>query len=119
MIPFWGVELPRQPGWISWDSVRALVSQVFDIVGHTDTNIDMGSEDAETMRTELEVSKEKISKKWGLVVQLFAYPFGGYKISNSSRKLVRDLGFEFLTGHVWDGSDSVDSACCPGLLASL
>jgi peptidoglycan/xylan/chitin deacetylase (PgdA/CDA1 family) len=94
VIPPWDVELVRQPGWMSWDNVRSLVAQGFEIGAHTDTHIDMGSADGKTLRMELEASKEKISQELGLSVQLFAYPFGGPQhISERSRELVRELGF--------------------------
>lgn len=90
----WDVALMQQPGWMSWDNVRSLAAQGFEIGAHTDTHIDMGSVDAETVRLELEVSKQKIERELGISVQLFAYPFGNREnISDRSRQLVRDLGF--------------------------
>lgn len=90
----WDADLVQQPGWMSWDNVRSLVAQGFEIGAHTDTHIDMGSADAQTLRTELEVSKQKINQELGISVQLFAYPFGNREnISDRSRQLVRDLGF--------------------------
>jgi peptidoglycan/xylan/chitin deacetylase (PgdA/CDA1 family) len=94
LIPPWDVALLRQPGWMSWDNVRSLLSQGFEIGGHTDTHIDMGSADAETIRMELEVSKQKIRRELDISAQLFAYPFGARQnISDRSRELVRHLGF--------------------------
>jgi peptidoglycan/xylan/chitin deacetylase (PgdA/CDA1 family) len=90
----WDAELPRQPGWMSWDHVRALIAQGFEIGGHTDTHIDMGRADTSTLRAELEISKQKIKRELGISVQLFAYPFGNREnITERSRQLVRDLGF--------------------------
>jgi|HubBroStandDraft_1064217.scaffolds.fasta_scaffold55747_1 peptidoglycan/xylan/chitin deacetylase (PgdA/CDA1 family) len=94
VIPPWDVELVRQPGWMTWDHLRSLVAQGFEIGCHTDTHIDMGRADADTVRRELEVSKQKINQELGITVQLFAYPFGDRQnISDCSRQLVRDLGF--------------------------
>src|ERR1700691_5706168 len=76
VIPPWDVELVRQPGWMTWDHLRSLVAQGFEIGCHTDTHIDMGRADADTVRRELEVSKQKINQELGITVQLFAYPFG-------------------------------------------
>jgi peptidoglycan/xylan/chitin deacetylase (PgdA/CDA1 family) len=94
VIAPWDRELARQPGWMSWDNVRALVSQGFEIGAHTNTHIDLGSADEQTQRRELELSKHKIEQELGIPVQLFAYPFGGPRnISSRSRELVRELGF--------------------------
>jgi peptidoglycan/xylan/chitin deacetylase (PgdA/CDA1 family) len=95
VIPFWDRELPRQPGWMSWDQVRSLLAQGFEIGGHTDTHINMGSAAADTVRRELEVSRQRIESELGIAPRLFAYPFGDRQhISERSRELVRDLGFE-------------------------
>lgn len=90
----WDRALALQPGWMSWDDLRSLVAQGFEIGAHTHTHIDLGRVDAETLRCELELSKETIKQQLGLTVQLFAYPFGGRdNISEESRALVRELGF--------------------------
>jgi peptidoglycan/xylan/chitin deacetylase (PgdA/CDA1 family) len=94
VVPFWDAELQPHPRWMSWDNVRSLVAQGFEVGAHTDTHIDMGSVGTETTRAELELSKKKIQQELGIGVQLFAYPFGGPEhISARSRELVRDLGF--------------------------
>jgi peptidoglycan/xylan/chitin deacetylase (PgdA/CDA1 family) len=90
----WDRELPRQPGWMSWDQLRELASQGFDIGSHTDTHVDLGTADEQTARLELETSKRKLHEQLGRPVRLFAYPFGGRNnISESARELVREAGF--------------------------
>lgn len=94
VIAPWDAELVRQPGWMSWDHVRSLVAQGFEIGTHTDTHIDMGSADVETSRRELQVSRQKINQELGISAELFAYPFGDRgNITERSRDLVRELGF--------------------------
>ena len=94
VIPPWDVELRQQPGWMTWDQVRSLVSLGFEIGSHTDTHIDMGAADLVSIRRELEVSKRKIQQELGIGTQLFAYPFGGREhISAEARQLVRETGF--------------------------
>lgn len=94
VIAPWDAHLALQPGWMSWDNVRSLVAQGFGLGAHTDTHVDMGSADMETLRTELEVSKRKIDQQLGISVELFAYPFGNLEnITDRSRELVRELGF--------------------------
>jgi len=94
VIPPWDTDLPSQPGWMSWDNVRSLSSQGFEIGAHTDTHIDMGSADEQTVRLELDVCKRKIKQEVGIDVQLFAYPFGDQRnITDKSREIVRNCGF--------------------------
>jgi peptidoglycan/xylan/chitin deacetylase (PgdA/CDA1 family) len=90
----WDRELPRQPGWMDWDQLRALVAQGFEIGCHTDTHIDMGTADAQTVRAELEVSSRKLREQLGRPARLFAYPFGAAEnMCERSLALVREAGF--------------------------
>ena len=93
-VPPWDRHLPRQPGWMSWDQVRALAAMGFEIGSHTDTHLDLASADADTVRTDLEVSRRKLSEALGRPPDLFAYPFGGREhITPHSREMVREAGF--------------------------
>jgi peptidoglycan/xylan/chitin deacetylase (PgdA/CDA1 family) len=107
IVPEWDKHLPAHPGWMSWDQVRGLAAQGFDIGCHTHTHIDMGSCDAETVSAELEKSKHKLELELGKPVRLFAYPFGGREhICERSLQLVREHGFECC------------ASCCGGTNAS-
>lgn len=93
-IPPWDRELPRQPGWMSWDQVRNLVSMGFEIGNHTDTHLDMGTADPVAIRADLEISRRKLREALGASSPLFAYPFGGREhISPRAREVVREAGF--------------------------
>lgn len=93
-VPNWDKHLPTQPGWMTWEHVRALAAQGFDIGCHTDTHINMAETDPQRIREELRISKQKLQQELGLAVELFAYPFGGRdQISESSIELVREAGF--------------------------
>jgi peptidoglycan/xylan/chitin deacetylase (PgdA/CDA1 family) len=90
----WDRQLVRQPGWMDWEQVRGLASQGFEIGCHTDSHIDLGAADAETIRAELETSKRKLEHQLGRPVRLFAYPFGApNNISRRALELVREAGF--------------------------
>jgi peptidoglycan/xylan/chitin deacetylase (PgdA/CDA1 family) len=95
VTPAWDRHLPHQPGWMTWDDVRALHSQGFEIGCHTDSHLDMGTADPESVRADLALSKQKLLEALGAsAVQLFAYPFGGPEhISRRSLELVREAGF--------------------------
>jgi peptidoglycan/xylan/chitin deacetylase (PgdA/CDA1 family) len=91
----WDRELARQPGWMDWDQIRSLVAQGFEIGCHTDTHIDMGSADAQTVRTELALSSRKLHEQLGKPARLFAYPYGGARnMCGRSLELVREAGFD-------------------------
>jgi peptidoglycan/xylan/chitin deacetylase (PgdA/CDA1 family) len=93
-VPAWDHHLPLQPGWMTWDHVRGLAQQGFEIGCHTATHINMGISDPETVRAELELSKQKLQQELGKSIDLFAYPFGGPdQISERSLQLVREAGF--------------------------
>ena len=80
---------------MSWDHLRSLVAQGFEVGNHTDSHIDMGRADGHTMRRELEASQHKLRQELGRSAQLFAYPFGGREhFSESARELVRNSGFD-------------------------
>lgn len=93
-VPAWDRHLATQPGWMTWDQVRALVAMGFDIGSHTDTHLDLGTADADSIRKELAVSRRKLSEELGTAAELFAYPFGGREhITPRSLELVRQAGF--------------------------
>ena len=94
IVPFWDEPLPVQPGWMTWDQLRALAGQGFEFGCHTDTHIDLGSADEQTVRAELGLCKRKLQQELGVPTELFAYPFGGKQhINERSLKLVREEGF--------------------------
>jgi peptidoglycan/xylan/chitin deacetylase (PgdA/CDA1 family) len=90
----WDRDLVRQPGWMTWDQIRSLASQGFEIGGHTDTHLDLGTADARAIRADLEASQRKFQEQLGRPARLFAYPFGGRdNINAQSVELVREAGF--------------------------
>ena len=93
-VPFWDQGFKKQPGWMTWDHVRALAAQGFEIGNHTDSHINMGLSAPDVIRRELEVSKQKLVRELGKPCNLFAYPFGGREqFSEEARSLVRAAGF--------------------------
>ena len=94
-VPPWDAHLPQQPGWMTWEQVRALRKQQFDIGGHTVHHIDMGAESPEVIRGELAQCRATLEEKLGEPATLFAYPFGGRSnISAEAVGMVREAGFE-------------------------
>lgn len=99
VVPPWDLHLARQPGWMSWEQVRALHEQGFEFGAHTDEHIDMATEAPDAVRTELAKCRAKLEDALGVPPTLFAYPFGGREnISPASLDLVREAGFECCLG---------------------
>jgi len=94
-IPPWDLDLPRQPAWMTWDDLRTLRAQGFEIGSHTDTHLDMGTADPERVRADLALSRHKLLDALGAQAgALFAYPFGGPEhITGRALDLVREAGF--------------------------
>ena len=93
--PPWDQHLPRQPGWMSWDQVRELYDQGFEVGAHTNEHVDLAARDPDTVRAELSRCRMKLEQALGAPPTLFAYPFGGREnISPVSLTLVREAGFE-------------------------
>lgn len=94
IVPHWDQHMPRQPGWMTWDQVRALAAMGFEIGSHTDSHIDLAVADPATVRADLAASQRKLVEALGAPARLFAYPFGGSDhITQSARELVREAGF--------------------------
>jgi peptidoglycan/xylan/chitin deacetylase (PgdA/CDA1 family) len=91
----WDQGLPKPQSWMNWDQVRSLASQGFEIGCHSDTHLNLGEASSAEARSDLRASQTKIQNELGIEAPLFAYPFGGPQdISESSRRLIRELGFE-------------------------
>jgi peptidoglycan/xylan/chitin deacetylase (PgdA/CDA1 family) len=90
----WDRDLVRQPGWMTWDQIRSLASQGFEIGCHTDMHLDLGRADARSVRADLDASQRKFQEQLRGPARLFAHPFGGRdNINAQSVELVREAGF--------------------------
>jgi peptidoglycan/xylan/chitin deacetylase (PgdA/CDA1 family) len=91
----WDQGLPTRQSWMNWDQVRSLISQGFEIGCHSDTHLNFAEASAAEAHNDLRSSQAKLQNELGTEARLFAYPFGGQQhISESSRQLIRGLGFE-------------------------
>lgn len=90
----WDRALAAPPTWMTWDEVRSLAGEGFEIGSHTHTHVNMATSDPETVRDDLQSSKAMLQQQVGVPARLFAYPFGDRgSISELSRRIVRDAGF--------------------------
>ena len=95
VVPVWDDRLRVPQHWMSWEQVRQLVAQGFDVGSHTDGHINLATSDPAMIRADLEASRTKLEQELGTPPRLFAYPFGGEDdISDNARELIRRAGFD-------------------------
>jgi len=91
----WDEALEWAQSWMSWDQVRELAARGFHIGSHSDRHLMLSDTDPPKLRVDLETSKRTLEQELRTPARFFAYPFGGRKdISDASRQLVREIGFE-------------------------
>jgi peptidoglycan/xylan/chitin deacetylase (PgdA/CDA1 family) len=94
VVPWWDASLVRQPGWMTWDQVRSLRDQGFDIGAHTQTHVDLGQVNGAEAEREICGSREDLKTMLGVPPRHFAYPYGGIKnILEANRERTRSGGF--------------------------
>ena len=93
--PPWDDRLLVPQRWMTWDQVRALAAQGFEVGSHSHKHINFSIPDTSTVRTDLENSRTKLRQQLGVPARLFAYPYGGQQdISEASREIIKGIGFE-------------------------
>ena len=91
----WDDSLSVPPCWMSWEQVRQLAAQGFDIGSHTHGHINLSTSDPVAIEADLTASRRTLQRELGAAVHLFAYPFGGLEdISVASRELIQGAGFD-------------------------
>jgi len=94
-IPWWDRELSERPSWMTWDNVRTLSKEGFDIGAHTRTHVDLGAVDGAEAVAEIVGSREDLREQLGKAPEHFAFPYGQpSNLSESNRQRVRDAGFK-------------------------
>jgi len=93
-VPHWDAERAISSEWMSWDDVRSLHAQGFEIGSHTMNHVDLGIVVGEEARREIAGSKDRLERELGSTVPYFTYPFGReHQITEKNRKLVEETGF--------------------------
>lgn len=90
----WDENLPKRLSWMTWNQVREMRQQGFEIGSHTLTHPDLGKIRGETAKREIVDSKKKIQDRLGEEISLFAYPFGRRSnMTEENRAHVREAGY--------------------------
>jgi len=112
-VPWWDAEASIESEWMSWDHVRALVADGFEVGSHTMNHVDLGVVRGHHARVEIEDSKTRLEAETGTSVPLFSYPYGRrHQMTDENRDLVRAAGYRCCLsaygGTVDSGSDPYD-----------
>jgi len=94
VVPWWdrqgGVRYP----WMTWEQVRWLHRNGFDIGGHTRTHVDLGKASGNQAIEEILGGRLDLEQQIGAPVQSFAYPYGQQQhLAPANRELVKAAGF--------------------------
>jgi len=91
-VPLWDREWNSPGEWLSWDDIRAMRRQGFEIGAHTVNHVDLGTADPDTVTSEIRQGKEILERALGEPVEHFAYPFGAPdKLSPHGRRIASEI----------------------------
>jgi len=94
IVAWWDVERGEGSPWMSWEDVRALEKDGFEIGSHTMSHPDLGVVSREEAMAELSGSRERLSRELGAIPVYFSYPYGRREqITEANRDAVRETGF--------------------------
>ncbi|HEU4565864.1 MAG TPA: polysaccharide deacetylase family protein [Gemmatimonadaceae bacterium] len=93
-VPWWDAERSIQSRWMSWDEVRALRAQGFEIGAHTLNHVDLGKVVGDEARHEIRESGARLERELGAEIPFFSYPYGRIdQITEENREEVRAAGY--------------------------
>jgi peptidoglycan/xylan/chitin deacetylase (PgdA/CDA1 family) len=95
LVPWWDRQQGLSHPWMTWDQVRTLHRQGFEIGAHTRTHVDLGVAARGEAEEEIQGARRDLERHLGTAVTSFAYPFGRRaNLSDTSRELVKAAGFQ-------------------------
>lgn len=93
--PFWDRKAGIRTRWMTWEQVRDLHRQGFELGAHTRTHANLNALSPAEARDEVSGSRNALEDALGAKIRWFSYPFGGRSDFNEDlRALVTDMGFE-------------------------
>lgn len=78
-------------GYMSWDQLKELIANGWEIEGHTTNHPYLTKVNASTLLSELNASKELLEKELGRSVNFFAYPYG--ELNDNVVQALKDTGY--------------------------
>lgn len=92
-VPCWDRNLSVRQPWMTWDQVRWLSREGFEIGSHTRTHANMGEMFGDRAREEIVSSRFELEEKLTTRIELFAYPYGGeHEMTEENREIVKASG---------------------------
>lgn len=89
-IPWWDEEAGIVSEWMTWDQVRHLRGQGFELGAHTCSHVDLGVVTGAEAMDEIVRSGQRLSQELGAPVTLFAFPYGRkHQISDENLEIVK------------------------------
>jgi peptidoglycan/xylan/chitin deacetylase (PgdA/CDA1 family) len=93
-VPWWDAEAGIRSQWMSWNDVRSLRSDGFELGAHTKNHVDLGIVSGEEAMEEITGSTRRLAAETGAKIDLFSYPYGRpEQITEENRDIVRKVGF--------------------------
>ena len=93
-VPWWDASLSVRQPWMTWDQVRSLHSEGFEIGAHSRTHADLGEVCGEKAKEEILSSRLELEERLSAPVDLFAYPYGAKdRMREENRQVVKAAGF--------------------------
>ncbi len=94
VVPWWDASLAKRPEWMTWDEVRFLSLEGFEIGAHTRTHLDLGALEGAEAESEIDGSRQDLVEAIGKSPDHFAYPYGLRKnLLEANRQRIIDAGF--------------------------
>jgi peptidoglycan/xylan/chitin deacetylase (PgdA/CDA1 family) len=93
-VAWWDQQQEISSEWMTWDEVRSLRKEGFEVGAHTITHADCGCIAGEVAQHEIGGSKTVLEAQVGDRIQHFAFPYGDeVHMTEENRSLVRAAGF--------------------------
>ncbi|HEX8692843.1 MAG TPA: polysaccharide deacetylase family protein [Longimicrobium sp.] len=92
--PWWDAEYGARAEWMTWDQVRALHAEGFEIGAHTLSHADLGRTHGEAAEREIAGCRARLERELGAPVTLFSFPYGAaHRMTEENRARVARAGF--------------------------
>jgi peptidoglycan/xylan/chitin deacetylase (PgdA/CDA1 family) len=93
-VPWWDAEAGIQSEWMSWDDVRSLRDDGFELGAHTKNHVDLAVVSGDEAMEEIAGSARRLAAETGVRIDQFSYPYGRpNQITEENRDIVRNAGF--------------------------
>ena len=93
-VPWWDTKAGIISEWMSWDDVRSLRDDGFELGAHTKNHVDLGVVSGAEAVEEIDGSARRLVAETGAPIDLFSYPYGRpHQITEENREIVRKAGF--------------------------